>query len=54
MTTPFDLIHHFPTKHCKTPAEALQNLDQIKGSAHDGLVENETMDYEIQTRKLSL
>ena len=29
-------------------------LEQFEGSAHDALAQNETDEYEIQTRKLSL
>jgi putative transposase len=38
----------------KTPAEARRALEQLEGSAHDGLAQNKTTDYEIQTSKLSL
>jgi putative transposase len=38
----------------QTPAEARRALQQIEGSAHDALAQNETTDYKIQTRKLSL
>jgi putative transposase len=38
----------------QTPAEARRNLEQIESPAHGGLAQNETMDYEIQTRELSL
>ncbi|MEX5601190.1 integrase core domain-containing protein [Pseudophaeobacter sp. C1-32P7] len=38
----------------QTPAEARRALEQFEGSAHDALAQNETDEYEIQTRKLSL
>ena len=38
----------------KTPAEARRALEQFEGSAHDALAQNETEEYEIQTRRLSL
>lgn len=38
----------------QTPAKARRALEQFEGSAHDALAQNETTDYEIQTRKLSL
>ncbi len=38
----------------QTPAEARRALEQFEGSAHDALAHNETDEYEIQTRKLSL
>ncbi|MEP2530360.1 MAG: IS3 family transposase, partial [Shimia sp.] len=38
----------------QTPAEARRALEQFEGSAHDALAQNETDDYEINTRKLSL
>ena len=36
------------------PAEARPALEQFQGSAHDALAQNETDEYEIQSRKLSL
>ena len=38
----------------KTPAEARRALEQFEGSTHDVLAQNETKEYEIHTRKLSL
>jgi putative transposase len=38
----------------QTPAEARCALEQFEGTAHDALAQNETTDYKIQTRKLSL
>ena len=38
----------------QTPAEARRALQQIEGSTHDALAQNETTDYKVQTRKLSL
>jgi len=38
----------------KTPAEARRALEQFECSALDTLAQNETEEYEIQTRKLSL
>jgi len=38
----------------QTPAEAHRTLEQFDGTAHDTLGQNETADYKIQTRKLSL
>ena len=38
----------------QTPAEARRALEQIEGSAHDALAQNDDEEYEIQTRKLSL
>ena len=38
----------------QTPAEARRALEQVESSAHDGLAQNETDEYEIQIRKLSL
>jgi putative transposase len=38
----------------QTPAEARRALEQFEGTAHDALAQNETTDYKIQTRKLSL
>jgi len=38
----------------QTPAEAHRTLEQFDGTAHDTLAQNETADYKIQTRKLSL
>ena len=38
----------------KTPAEARRALKPFEGSAHDALAQNETDEYEIKTRKLSL
>jgi putative transposase len=38
----------------QTPAEARRALEQFEGTAHDALAQNETTDYQIQTRKLSL
>lgn len=38
----------------QTPVEARRALEQIEGYAHDALVQTETKEYEIQTRKLSL
>ena len=38
----------------QTPAEARRALEQFEGYAHDALAQNETEEYENQTRKLSL
>ena len=38
----------------KTPAEARRTLEQLEGSTHDALAQNETEEYENKTRKLSL
>ena len=38
----------------KTPAEARRALEQFEGPTQDALAQNETLEYEIQTRKLSL
>jgi hypothetical protein len=38
----------------KTPPETRQALEQLEGSAHDALSQNEATDYEQQTFKLSL
>ena len=38
----------------KTPAEARRALEKFEGTTHDALAQNETTDYKIQTRKLSL
>ena len=38
----------------KTPAEARRALEKFEGSTHDALAQNETKEYEIQTRRLSL
>jgi putative transposase len=38
----------------KTPAEARRAVELFEGSAHAALAQNETGEYEIQTRKLSL
>jgi len=38
----------------KTPAEARRALEQFECSTHDALAQNETKEYEYQTRRLSL
>ena len=38
----------------QTPVEARRALEQFKRSAHDALAQNETEEYETQTRNLSL
>ena len=38
----------------KTPAEARRAFEQFKGSANDALAQNETEEYQTQTRKLPL
>ena len=38
----------------QTPSEARRAPEQFEGTAHDALAQNETADYKIQTRKLSL
>ena len=38
----------------QTPAEARRAIEQLEGSTHDALAQNDEEDYEIQTRKLSL
>ena len=38
----------------QTPAEARRTLEQFEGSAPGALAQNETEDYENQTRRLSL
>ena len=38
----------------KTPAEARRAFEQVKGSAHDALAQNEAEEYQTQTRKLPL
>ena len=37
----------------KAPAEARRTLEQFEGSAPGALAQNETAEYEIQTRKIS-
>jgi putative transposase len=38
----------------QTPAEARRTLEQFDGTAQDTLAQNQTTDYKIHTRKLSL
>ncbi|MFT7191917.1 MAG: putative transposase, partial [Dinoroseobacter sp.] len=38
----------------QTPAEARRALEHFEATAHDALAQNETTDYKVQTRKLSL
>lgn len=38
----------------QTPTEARRALEQFEGFSHDALAQNETAEYETQTRKLSL
>ena len=38
----------------KIPVEVRRVLEQFEGTAHDAFAQNETKEYEIQTRKLSL
>lgn len=38
----------------QTPLQARRTLEQFEGSAPDALAHNETLDYQNQTRRLSL